>query len=898
MNNFKFSKSRSGFISKFLPDIKSRFSTRTSARKTFGKFSLLPTDSKKRRFILILLTYGISFALFCLVIGVLVVTVTLAIFSRDLPNPNTLLERSEELSTKITDRNGAPIYEVFGEKHRVLAKLPEISPDLVHATLAVEDSNFYSHQGVSFRGMLRAVKNMIFGGNLQSGSTLTQQVVKNALLTQEQTVTRKLKELILSLQLENRYTKDEILQMYLNETPYGGQNYGAYTASKAYFNKLPNELSMAESAFIAGLPQSPTRYSPFSSDPSRGLERKNYVLYLMKERGWLDDKGTRHFISEDEYKNSLAVELKFQPSAASFKAPHFVFFVREYLADLLGENVIEQVGLQVTTTLDLKMQDEVQQIVKDEVDSAKNLKVYNGSLVALDAKSGQILAMVGSKDYFAPSEPEGCTSGITGEGSCVFEPNLNVTLARRQPGSSIKPITYATMLEQGYSVAFPFLDVPTAFRGADGGKDYKPVNYDGKFRGVVPLRKALGNSLNIPAVKAVQMVGVKNMIKQASKMGISTFENVERYGPAITLGGGETKLLEMTAAYSVFASGGLYRAPTPILEIKNAKGDVIYSYRDNGGERVLSEETAYLISDILSDDGARADAFGSNSMLNIGGQEVAVKTGTTDDKRDNYALGFTKDVVVGAWVGNNNNEQMLGIASGISGATPIWRKSILTFLKDKKPNYFDPVKNVKKIEIDKLTGMLPYGDRDRKADWFKVGSEPTSVSTWYKRLEICEEDGRIANEACDNADQTETKTFIDIQAERPEWQDDVDNWVGESFKDQEEYFAPKMTSELKFDGDEAEKADPVVAIVNKVDGQEVPLGFRISAEVSSARDISKVQFYMDGNEVGSDKSYPYGYNFEFGSGTYGIHEFKVKAIDKNDNEGETSIRLNIVGFRF
>jgi penicillin-binding protein 1C len=826
------------------------------------------------------------------------VVVTLAIFSRDLPNPNTLLERSEELSTKITDRSGEPIYEVYGEKHRVLAKLQEVSPDLVHATLSVEDSNFYQHQGVSLKGMLRAVKNMIFGGSLQSGSTLTQQVVKNALLTQDQTVSRKLKELVLSLQLENRYSKDEILQMYLNETPYGGQNYGVFTASKAYFNKLPNELTLAESAFIAGLPQSPSRYSPFSSDPSRGIERKNYVLYLMNERGWLDGKGIRHFITKEEYDSASAQELKFQPSAASFKAPHFVFYVREYLADLLGENVIEQTGLQVKTTLDLKYQDEVQKIVKDEVDAAKNLNVGNGSVVAVDPKTGQILAMVGSKDYFAPSEPAGCTSGITGEGSCTFEPNLNVSLAKRQPGSSIKPLTYATMLEQGYSIAFPFLDVPTVFRGADGGKDYKPVNYDGKFRGVVPMRRALGNSLNIPAVKAVQIVGVENMIKQAKKMGITTFGNVNQYGPAITLGGGETRLLEMTGAYSVFASGGLYRAPTPILEIKDAKGNVIYSYRDNGGERALSEEVSYLISDILSDDGARADAFGANSLLNIGGQEVAVKTGTTDDKRDNYAMGYTKDIVIGTWVGNNNNDPMRNIASGISGATPIWRKAMLAFIKGKPANFFDPVKNVKKVEVDKLTGMLPYGEHDKKGEWFVSGSEPTSVSPWYKRLKICEADGRIANDACDEADDTETKTFIDIQAERTEWQDDVDNWVSENYKDQDEYFAPKMTSELHFDGDDAEKENPVVAIVNKADGQEVPLGFRVSAEVSSAEDIEKVRFYIDGNEVGSDKSAPYGHNFELNASQVGLHEFKAKATDKDGRDGETTIKLNVVGYKF
>ena len=437
-----------------------------SIKKHINKVKkMMPKNSSDRQKMLVVLTYLASFALFSVLGGVFIVVVTLAIFSRDLPNPNSLLERSEELSTRLVDRNEEPIYEVFGEKNRQLIRLEDVAPALTEATLAVEDSNFYFHQGISIRGMLRAVKNIVLGGSLQSGSTITQQVVKNALLTQDQTVSRKLKEIVLSLQLENRYTKDEILQMYLNETPYGGQSYGALTASKAYFNKPPNELTIAESAFLAGLPQSPTRYSPYSSDPSAGLGRKDYVLYLMNERGWLDKNGERHYLNDELYEEAKAQVLKFEPAAASFKAPHFVFYVREVLADLYGEDFVEQAGLQVVTSLDLELQQELETIVKEEVESASYANVNNGSLVAIDPQTGQVLAMVGSKDYFADSEPEGCTSGITGENSCVFEPNLNVTLAKRQPGSSIKPITYAAMLAQGYTAAFPILDVPTVFRG-------------------------------------------------------------------------------------------------------------------------------------------------------------------------------------------------------------------------------------------------------------------------------------------------------------------------------------------------------------------------------------------------------------------------------------------------
>lgn len=865
-------------------------------RKTNFYKSVLPKNASQRKKLINLATVVATFALFSILAGVFLVTLLLAIFSRDLPNPNRLLERSEELSTKIMDRNGEPIYEVYGDKHRVLVKLDSVAPSVLHATLAVEDSNFYSHQGISIKGLLRAVKNMALGGSLQSGSTLTQQVVKNTLLTQEQTITRKLKELVLSLQLENRYNKDEILQMYINETPYGGQNYGVFTAAKAYFNKEPSELTVAESAFIAGLPQSPSRYSPYSSDPQLGLDRKNYVLYLMNVRGWLDENGQRHFLNDEDYQAALDEELNFEAAGVSFKAPHFVFYVREFLADMYGEDVIEQMGLQVKTTLDLDFQQEVQDIVKAEVEASSYANVYNGALVAIDPKTSQVIAMVGSKDYFADSSPEGCTSGITGEGSCLFEPNLNVTLAKRQPGSSIKPITYATLLEQGYPASSPLLDVPTTFVGADNGSDYAPVNYDGEYRGPMSLRKSLANSLNVPAVKAIQITGLQAMIKQAQKMGITTFDDPTRYGPSLTLGGGETKLLEMTNAFGVFANGGIYREPTPILEITDSRGKTLYSFRDSGGKRALSEEVAFLISDILSDDGARSEVFGFGSLLNISGQDVAVKTGTTDDKRDNYAIGYTKDIVIGTWVGNNNNEKMGAVASGISGATPIWRKAMLKFLEneDLEPNDFIAPESVEKYEIDELTGGKPFKDYKTRYEWFIEGTEPVTVSDWYKILEVCKPDGKIANDDCKDADDTETKTYIDIQAAKPEWQMDVDAWISENYSGNDEYFPPNMKSELKYDGDDVEKdRDPAVKIVNFKNGDSAPTRFRLKIEVSSARDIDEVRIYMDGNRVAEDKSYPFGYNFDLDGSQVGEHEFKVVAEDEKGREGEDSVRIYI-----
>ncbi len=858
-----------------------------SARK-FPKVS----NSKK----LIILTYLASFTLISLVLGIFSTLIVAAAFSRELPNPNTLLERSTELSTKLYDRNGTPIFEVYGDKNRQLITLDKVSPNIIHATLATEDAEFYLHRGYSLRGMARAVKNMIKGGETQSGSTITQQVVKNAVLSQEQTLSRKIKELILSLQIENKYDKDQILQMYLNETPYGGQNYGIVTAAKTYFNKDPMDLTIAEAAYLAGLPQRPSYYSHFGAHPEAGIERKNYVLYLMKERGWTQGDGKRYFLSEEDYEAAKNEELKFQAAMTPFKAPHFVFYVKQLLAEKFGEEAVEQGGLQVTTTIDLNLQDKAQEIVYQEVENTKNLNmnVGNGALIAIDPKTGQIIAMVGSKGYFLPMEPEDCISGTTGENSCTFEPNLNVTLASRQPGSTIKPITYANMLMQGYTAAFPFLDVPTTFEGASPDKPYVPVNYDGKFRGPMSLRKSLGNSLNIPAVKALKIGGIDSMIDLAEKMGISTLKERERYGLALTLGGGETKLLEMTNAFGVFANKGIYHEPVAILEVKDGKGNTLYKWRDNGGSKALTEEVAFLISDILSDDGARSEAFGFGSLLHISGYQVAVKTGTTDDKRDNYAIGFTPSISVGVWVGNNNNDQMNpSVASGITGATPIWNKFMKEFLKEKESEKFEPPKNVKKVEVDQLTGMLPFEDFPTRTEWFIERTEPTARSAWYSKLEVCEDDGKLANDSCKDADKSDVKTYVKITAELPEWQDDVDKWVYEHYKDDNKYFPPSSVSHLKYDDDgDVENDDEIyVDIVGLEDGDKVSKSFRLQAEVSAASDIREVRIYDNDELVTRDSSEPYGYNFSFDKS--GDHSFKIVAEDKNGNKGDKTIKLRV-----
>lgn len=852
---------------------------------------------------LIILTYLSTFVLISMVIVGFVGIIILAVISRQLPNPNQLLERSYELSTKIFDRQNKPIFEVYGEKNRTLVKIDEIAPFVANATLAVEDSEFYAHKGFSIRGMARAARNTLTGQGLQGGSTLTQQVIKNTLLSQERTLSRKIKELILSLQLENRYSKEEILQMYLNESPYGGQNYGVFTAAKAYFNKHPKDLSLAESAYLAGLPQSPSYYSQFGANPEAGLVRKDTVLQLMKDKGWLGKDGNRYYISDEDYNAAIAEPLEFQSASVSFEAPHFVFYVKQQLIDLFGEDFVEQGGLQVRTTLDLEVQEKAQEIVYGNVEDSVGYNVYNGALVALDPKNGDILAMVGSKGYFLESYPQLCKSGITGEGSCLFEPQLNVATANRQPGSAIKPITYATMLKNGYTAAFKFLDVPTRFPGSAPEKPYDPVNYDGIFRGPMSLRKSLGNSLNIPAVKALSIVGINDMIDLAEEMGITTFTDRSRYGLALTLGGGETKLLELTGAYSTLANKGVFNQPNSIIEVTDARGNSLYKAPASGGKKVLGEDVAFLISDILSDDGARSTVFGTGSLLHFPGFQVAAKTGTTDDKRDNYFFGYTPSVVVGTWVGNNNNDAMNpAIASGITGASPIGHDFLKYYLEYKfkdNPEKFSPPDNVVKITVDDLTGMQPYGDRSTRSEWFIKGTEPPSVSDWYKRLQICKIDGKLANDSCKDADEEEEKTFIDIQAEKEEWQPYVNKWISENYSDNEEYFPPQTHTCLSFeeDGDIKDDDKVCVEILYYEDGDTVPLDFRLSVETSSANDIDSVKVYLDGNEVTTDKSAPYGYNFELDASSIGKHSFRVKAEDDDGNEAEKEITLNVVGYQ-
>lgn len=561
------------------------------------------------------------------------------------------------ISTQILDRNDKLIYEIFTEKRRTPIILSELPPYVKQATIAIEDKDFYHHLGFSPTGIARAVYNSIFRQRLQGGSTITQQLVKTALLSPERTLLRKVHEVYLSVFLEVIYSKDKILELYLNQVPYGGTAWGIEAAAQTYFGKGARELTLSETALLAGLPAAPTRFSPFGVNPDKARERQAAVLRRMVEDG---------YISQEEADRALSEELVFKkPESAT--GIHFALWVKEQLVEEYGERMVEQGGLRVKTTLDLNIQKQAEEIVKKEVDKLAKQKVGNGATLVTHPKTGEILAMVGSKDYNATDE----------------DGKVNVTLAPRQPGSAIKPLNYALgLLSRRITPASVFHDIPSCFQVA-GQPLYCPVNYDNTFHGPVQARFALGNSYNVPAVKMLALNKVSEFVPFAQKMGLSTLVDSSRYGLSLTLGGGEVKMTDMAVAFGTFATGGIKQPLVSVLEVKDWQGKTLQKHDYREGDRVLPMEVAFLISHILLDNNARTAAFGSSSFLVVSGHpEVSVKTGTTNDRRDNWTIGYNSNILAASWVGNNDNTPMSGAVSGVSGASPIWNR-IIKFTLDK-----------------------------------------------------------------------------------------------------------------------------------------------------------------------------------------------------------------------
>ncbi|OGE25537.1 hypothetical protein A3C26_02405 [Candidatus Daviesbacteria bacterium RIFCSPHIGHO2_02_FULL_39_12] len=804
-------------------------------------------------------------------------------FATQIPSPSDLTDRSIAASTKIYDRNNELLYDIYQNQNRTPIKLIDIPLYIRQATIAIEDKDFYSHSGFSIPGIIRALFDLAVHRRIEGGSTLTQQLVKNALLSGERTMTRKLKEFILAVQVERAYSKDQILEMYLNEIPYGGTSYGIEAAANLYFGKSARDLNLSEAALLAGLPQRPSVYSPYGTKPELAKVRQKAVLRRMVEDG---------YITDDQSKQAADQPLSYRTSQSEigFKAPHFVLYVKQKLIEQFGDKLVEQGGLRVTTTLDYKLQRWAEEIVKKEVDGLSSAKVGNGAAVVMDAKTGQILALVGSKDYFADSAPEGC---IEGQG-CTFEPNVNVALSLRQPGSATKPLAYSAALQKGYTANQVYMDVKTEFPGGDKPA-YIPVNYDGQFRGPVQMRYALGNSYNIPAVKNLAMVGVQEVMELGYRMGLAewepTNENVNSVGLSLTLGGREVRLLDLAAAFATLANKGSQNDTISILRVTDSKDKTLFEYRQTDGRKVLDPGIAFIISDILADNGARTAAFGSNSVLNIAGKTVAVKTGTTDEKRDNWAVGFTPSVVVGVWVGNNDNSQMSpAVASGMTGASSIWNKIMAQVLKDKPNEPFEKPANITQMDVDGLMTGKPHNGSPTRKEYFIAGTEPKGESSAYQHLKICKQNPhRLAN---DN-EETEEKDIIVLKEDDPtgadKWQTGIDQWVLTAANGMFVGTAKGCSGVPGF----TSGGGGVIEIVNVGNGANVPRVFDVLAKANSPDGVKKITWLIDGAVKSTSTSEPFALHVEFPVGDKGSHTITATLEDNNGGTFSTSIGVTV-----
>ncbi len=627
-----------------------------------------------------------------LAVGLLLMSVIFIwVSTLEIPTLDGFNNRKITQSTKIYDRTGKILlFDLHEDIRRTIVPFSDISRNLKNATVAIEDSEFYEHRGVRPLRTLKAIFDNLTTGNLlggQGGSTITQQVIKNTLLTRDKKISRKVKEWILAIKLERILTKDQILNLYLNEAPYGGNIYGVEEAAQRFFGVSASDVSLAQAAYIAALPQAPSRFSPYGNHMDLLEARKNQVLEQMLKKG---------FITEEAYTNARAEKVKFEEyGATNIKAPHFVFYVREYLEEKYGRRAVYEDGLKVITTLNYNLQKIGENVVsKFAYTNEKKFNAKNAALVAIDPKTGQILAMVGSRNYF-DKEIDG---------------KFNITTTHRQPGSTFKPIVYVTAFERGYTPSTVVFDVPTQFSTTCAVDNftmengcYAPENYDNKFRGPITLRNALAQSINIPAIKTIYLTGISNVLETAKKLGITSLNgNKAEYGLPLALGGGEVSPLQLTGAYSVFANDGVRHKITPILRVEDSSGKVLEEYKQGAGQQVITKQSARLINSVLTDKEARAPSYGRNSF-SFGSQDVAVKTGTTNDFRDVWVMGYTPNIAVGTWGGNNDNSPIVKKVAGLVLA-PMWSAFMEKALKIIKPENFIPPEP--EVNIENLKPVL------------------------------------------------------------------------------------------------------------------------------------------------------------------------------------------------
>ncbi|MFH1745006.1 MAG: penicillin-binding protein, partial [bacterium] len=779
--------------------------------------------------------------------------------SKNLPEPDKLLSREVAQSTKIYDRTGEEIlYEIHGEEKRTLVKLDEIPDHVKWAVISIEDKDFYHHKGISLWAIARTAFGRVFLGRGGGGSTLTQQFVKNAILTSEQTYIRKIKEAILAYKIEKKYTKDEILQMYLNEIPYGSTAYGVEAASQRFFGKSVRDVNIAEAAVLAAIPQAPSKYSPYGPNKDLLVGRQAYVLDLMNKQG---------YITEQEAEDFKNYQVEFKKPKENIKAPHFVMLVKEILSDKYGEKMIEQGGLKIITTLDLYKQEIAEEVITAKTnDYEEKYNATNASLVSIDPKTGQVLAMIGSKDYFDEE--------IDGQ--------VNITTSKRQPGSSMKPLAYATAFLKGYNPNTILFDVSTNFSN-NPSEPYAPNNYDLKERGPVSMRQALAGSLNIPAVKTLYLAGINNVLDLAQALGYTTLNDRDRFGLSLVLGGGEVKMIEHINAFSAFAREGEIRPISVILKVEDAQGNVLEEFQDNV-KKTLAPKIAREINSILSDNNARAYVFGASNWLTLGNRPVAAKTGTTNDYRDAWTIGYTPSIVTGVWVGNNDNTAMKRGADGSIVAAPIWHDYMQEILGDTPIEYF------KSLEIPS-TDKLMVGGQTGLEKIVKIDSATGLLATEFTPAESIVE-----------------KTFLDPHCilyfvnkndplgplpENPSadsqfnlWETGVLEWA------KKQNFATSSPP-TETDNIHTPENMPDITIITPVNKEKISTRILISqVEATAPRGINRVEYYLNDILISTNYVYPYGLKTNITFLNNGFHNLKARACDDVNNCYSEEIEFN------
>ncbi len=789
-----------------------------------------------------------------LVTGFLIIASFFVYYAKDLPHPDKVNKRIVAESTKIFDRTGQVLlYEIHGEEKRTIIPANEIPDSVKYATIVLEDQKFFNHHGIDFQGVLRAtIRNVLKRDIAEGGSTITQQFIKNSLLTSEKKFSRKIKELILAIEIERKYSKEDILRMYLNEIPYGSNAYGIEAAAQTFFGIHAKELTLAQSALLASLPKAPTYYSPFGSHTEQLLNRWRYTLDQMTELGYITPQQAEAAKNE----NILS---QLNTARTDIKAPHFVLYIKEKLVEEFGEEEIQKGGFRVITTLDWNLQELAEKIVREGVE--KNGGRYgfsNAALVSTNPKTGEVLAMVGSKDYFDKN----------------IDGNVNVAIRPRQPGSSFKPYVYANAFTKGYTPDTILFDVETEFSLEDG-KSYVPQNYDGKVRGPIKMKEALAMSLNIPAVKTLYLAGIKDTIKFAKSLGITSLNNPDRYGLSLVLGGGEVKLLDHVGAFGVFGNEGKKVPQKLILKIEDHNGNIIKDFSEIKEEQVLDREVALEMCQIMSDNNLRAPVFGTNNNLYIPGYQIAAKTGTTNEWRDGWLIGTTTSLAVGVWTGNNNNTPMKKGADGSYTAGPIWNEFMREALKNRVPEKFPEPQKREKTGKPILDGEFEFEEK----------------------IKVCKyDDGKycLANSKCPE-NKIEKKSFFNahnilfyIDREDPlgdppkdpsadpqfkNWEKAVRKWAEEKAGDKKFRLAPtKECEEDTFSSISPEA--PNIRIIHPQDGEVITSSeLEIETEVFSEFEIKQVDFFLDGKNVGFRKSSP----------------FKIKVNLSNDKNGKESL---------